>query len=44
MFKAAIRGDPTGTLGPAAVLAGIALIAGATACLRLREGLAQLKS
>jgi ABC-2 type transport system permease protein len=44
MLKAAMRGDAAGTFGPAAVLAGIAVVAGTTACLRLRRGLAQLKS
>jgi ABC-2 type transport system permease protein len=44
MLKAAVRGDTAGTLGPAAVLGGIAVVAGATACLRLRRGLAQLRS
>jgi ABC-2 type transport system permease protein len=44
MLKAAIRGDAAGTFGPAAILGGIAVAAGTTACLRLRRGLAQLKS
>jgi len=44
MLKAAIRGDAAATLGPAAILGGIAVVAGTTACLRLRRGLAQLKS
>jgi len=44
MFKAAISGNAAGTLGPAAILGGIAVAAGTTACLRLRRGLAQLKS
>jgi ABC-2 type transport system permease protein len=44
MLKAAVRGDAAGTLGPAAILAAIAVAAGTTACLRLRRGLAQLKS
>jgi ABC-2 type transport system permease protein len=44
MFKAAIRGDAAGTLRPAAVLGGIAVAAGATACLRLRRSLAPLRS
>ena len=44
MLKAVVRGDPAGTLGPAAVLGAIAVAAGTTACLRLRRGLAQLRS
>jgi len=44
MLKAAIRGDATGTLAPAAILGAIAVAAGATACLRLRQGLARLRS
>ncbi len=44
MLKAAVRGDAAGTLGPAAVLGVIAVAAGTTACLRLRRGLAQLRS
>ena len=44
MLKAAVRGDAAGTLGPAAILAAIAMVAGTTACLRLRRGLAQLRS
>jgi ABC-2 type transport system permease protein len=44
MLKAAVRGDTAGTLGPAAVLGGIAVVAGTTACLQLRWGLAQLRS
>lgn len=44
MLKAAVRGDAAGTLGPAAVLGAIAVAAGTTACLRLRRGLAQLRS
>ena len=44
MLKAAVRGDVIGTLGPACVLAGIAVVASTLACLRLRRGLAQLKS
>ena len=44
MLKAAVRGDTAGTLGPAAILAAIAVAAGATACLRLRRGPAQLRS
>lgn len=44
MLKAAIRSDTAGTLGPAAVLGAIAVAAGTTACLRLRRGLAQLRS
>jgi ABC-2 type transport system permease protein len=44
MLKAAVRGDTAGTLGPAAILSGIAVAAGATACLRLRRGVAQLRS
>ena len=44
MFKAAARGDAAGTLGPAAVLGGITVAAGTAACLRLRRGLAQLRS
>jgi ABC-2 type transport system permease protein len=44
MLKAAVRGDAAGTLGPAAFLAGIAVAAATIACLRLRRGLAQLRS
>jgi ABC-2 type transport system permease protein len=44
MLKAAVRGDAAGTLAPAAILGGIAVVAGTTACLRLRRGLAQLRS
>lgn len=44
MFKAALRGDTAATLGPAAILGAIAAAAGLAACLRLRRGLAQLKS
>ncbi len=44
MLKAAVRGDAAGTLGPAAVLGAIAAAAGTTACLRLRRGLAELRS
>jgi ABC-2 type transport system permease protein len=44
MLKAAIRGDAAATLGPAAALGAIAVGAGTTACLRLRRGLAQLRS
>jgi ABC-2 type transport system permease protein len=44
MLKAAVHGDAAGTLGPAAVLGGITVAAGTTACLRLRRGLAQLRS
>jgi ABC-2 type transport system permease protein len=44
MLKAAIRGDTAGTLRPAAVLGAIAVTAGTTACLRLRRGLAPLRS
>ena len=44
MLKAAVRGDAAGTLGPAAILGGIAIAAGTIACLRLRRGLAQLRS
>lgn len=44
MLKAAVRGDAAGTLGPAAVLGTIAVTAGIAACLRLRRGLAQLRS
>jgi ABC-2 type transport system permease protein len=44
MFKAAIRGDAAGTLDPATVLGGIALVTGTLACLRLHRGLAQLRS
>ncbi len=44
MFKAAVRGDAAGTLGPAAVLGAIAVAAGTIACLRLRRGLAPLRS
>jgi ABC-2 type transport system permease protein len=44
MLKAAVGGDAAGTLGPAAVLGAIAMVAGALACLRLRRGLAQLRS
>jgi ABC-2 type transport system permease protein len=44
MLEAAVRGDAAGTLGPAAVLGAIAVVAGTIACLRLRRGLAQLSS
>jgi hypothetical protein len=44
MLKAALRGDTAATFGPAALLGGIAVVAGTTACLRLRRGLAQLRS
>ena len=44
MELAALRDDAAGTLGPAAVLGAIAMVAGTTACLRLRQGLAQLRS
>jgi len=44
MLKAAARGDTAGTLAPAVVLGAIAVVAGATACLRLRRGLAQLRT
>jgi len=44
MLKAALRGDTAGTLGPAAILGAIAVVAGTIACLRLRRGLAQLRS
>jgi ABC-2 type transport system permease protein len=44
MLKAAVRGDAAGTLRPAAVLGAITVAAGATACLRLRRGPAQLSS
>jgi ABC-2 type transport system permease protein len=44
MLKAAIRGDAAGTLAPAAILGGIAVVAGTLACMRLRRGLAPLKS
>jgi ABC-2 type transport system permease protein len=44
MLKAAVRGDTAGTLGPAVVLGAIAVVAGTTACVRLRRGLAQLRS
>jgi ABC-2 type transport system permease protein len=44
MLKAAIRGDAAGTLAPAAILGGIAVVAGTLACTRLRRGLAPLKS
>jgi ABC-2 type transport system permease protein len=44
MLKAAVRSDTAGTLGPAAVLGAIAVAAGTAACLRLRRGLAQLRS
>lgn len=44
MLKAAVRGDAAGTLGPGAILGAIAVAAGTTACLRLRRGLAQLRS
>jgi hypothetical protein len=44
MLKAAIRGDTAATLAPAANLAGIAVVAGTLACLRLRRGLAPLRS
>jgi ABC-2 type transport system permease protein len=44
MLKAAIRGDPAATLPPAAILGAIAVAAGTTTCLRLRRGLAQLRS
>jgi ABC-2 type transport system permease protein len=44
MLKAAVRGNAAATLVPAAVLGAIAAAAGATAGLRLRRGLAWLKS
>jgi ABC-2 type transport system permease protein len=44
LLKAAVRGDTTGTLVPAAVLGGIAVVAGTLACLRLRRALAPLRS
>jgi len=44
MLKAAVRGDTAATLGPAALLGGIAGAAATTACLRLRRGPAQLRS
>jgi ABC-2 type transport system permease protein len=44
MLKAAVRGDAAATLGPAALLSAIAVAAGTLACLRLRRGLAQLRS
>ena len=44
MLKAAIRGDATGTLRPAAILGAIAIAVGALAGRRLRRGLAQLRS
>jgi ABC-2 type transport system permease protein len=44
MLKAAVRGDAAATLVPAAVLGAIAAAAGTLACLRLRRGLARLKS
>lgn len=44
MLKAAARGDAAATLGPAALLSAIAVAAGTLACLRLRRGLAQLRS
>lgn len=44
MLKAAVRGDTGGTLAPAAILAGIAVAAGTTACLRLRRGPAELRT
>lgn len=44
MLKAAVRGDTAGTLGPATILAGITVVTGTLACLRLRRGLAQLRS
>jgi ABC-2 type transport system permease protein len=44
MLKAAIDGDTAGTLGPAAVLGTIGIAAGTVACLRGRQGLAQLRS
>jgi len=44
MLKAAIPGDAAGTLGPAAILSAITVVAGTIACLRLHRGLAQLRS
>jgi ABC-2 type transport system permease protein len=44
MLKAAIRGDAAGTLRPAAILVAIAIAAGTIASLRLRRGVAQLRS
>jgi ABC-2 type transport system permease protein len=38
MLQAAVRGDLAGTAGPAAVLAGPGLAAGAFACWRLSKG------
>ncbi|UBU10316.1 ABC transporter permease [Nonomuraea gerenzanensis] len=38
MLQAAVRGDAAGTAGPAAVLAGLGLAAGAFACRRLGKG------
>ncbi|MFD0472371.1 ABC transporter permease [Nonomuraea thailandensis] len=38
MLQAAVRGDPAGTAGPAAVLAALGLAAGAFACRRLSKG------
>lgn len=44
MLKAAVRGDVAGMLIPAAILGAIAVVTGTIACVRLRRGLAQLKS
>lgn len=38
MLQAAVRGDVAGTAGPAAVLAGLGLVAGAFACWRFGRG------
>jgi ABC-2 type transport system permease protein len=38
MLQAAVRGDVAGTLGPAAVLSGLGLAAGAFACRRFGKG------
>jgi ABC-2 type transport system permease protein len=44
MLKAAVRGDVAGMLVPGTILGAIAVVAGTVACVRLRRGLAQLKS
>jgi ABC-2 type transport system permease protein len=44
MLNAAVRGDTAGTLRPAAILGAIAMVTGTLTCLRLRRGLAQLRS